>query len=445
MIVDLLLTNGKNSHSIAIREGRIHSLGETPSARRVIDLKGGVVRPGFIDAHVHLLHHGRLKLELDLTGVRTQDELTRRVEAYAKTRPAGTWIYGSGYELDEPPRVGVPDHPVWIVRKDGHSGVANARAMERVDFASIPEGGSVDRERGVFYENATVMVDRLVPHPSDEEALRLAEEEAFRFGITGVHDAAVDDAYLRLLPKLRVRMHAMYWHEKPDRVIDFLRSQPPRPGLRAIKLFMDGSLGSATAWMIDPPHGFPILKAPDVIRIAKVALETGYQVCTHAIGDRANREVLDAYEEANPQGDHRWRIEHAQHVHPDDLPRFGRWIASIQPSHRVADQRMIEERLADRRDRAYPWHGFSRIALGTDAPVETIDPRWTYRCAVERLTPERTLRGMTVDAAYAGFSDAGVLEPGRPADLAVWPEDWLSSEALLTIVGGQVVHERSFS
>jgi predicted amidohydrolase YtcJ len=419
---------------------------------------------------VHLLAYGRQKREVDLSGATTLDELVRRVTERTRERPAGSWIFGSGWELDDLPHHealsrATPDHPVWLVRKDAHSGLANARAMERVDFAAVPEGGRVDRERGLFFENATELVDRLVPEEAPAATFLAAQRDALPFGITGVHDARVDDGYLRALlsieeaRSLRLRVHAMVWDADPERMIQFMRSRPPRTGgrlaVRAVKLFMDGSLGSGTAWMLRPPRGMPVLAPAQAERVARAALETGYQVCAHAIGDRANRELLDLFERIGPPAEARWRVEHAQHVHPADLPRFGRWIASVQPSHCVADRAMSEARLSEEeRGGTYAWRRLGRLALGTDAPVDRLDPRWTFYCAVTRegwrtgdaLAPEQALRGMTADAAYAGFMEGGILAPGRPADMAVLSHDWLKippkevleSQVLATIMDGRV-------
>ncbi len=475
---DLLLANGvvhtmdparPRARSVACRDGRIESLDETPAARRTIDLKGRTVVPGFIDAHAHLLDYGRQKRELDLSGVTTTEELVRRAAGRAKERPAGAWVFGSGWEIDPPPHhaalsEALPERPAWLVRKDGHSGLANARAMAMADLSSVPDGGRVDRERGLFYENAMLLVSRLVPDEEPAAAFLAAQRDALQLGITGVHDARVDDDYLRVLSSLdegrslRLRVHAMVWNADPERTAEFMRSRPPRTGrlsVRAIKLFMDGSLGSGTAWMLSPPRGIPLLDAGRLERTARCALETGYQVCTHAIGDRANRELLEVYERIDPPGDVRWRVEHAQHVHPSDLPRFGRWIASVQPSHCVADRAMAEARLSEEeRSGTHAWRRLGKLALGTDAPVDRLDPRWTFACAVgrggwraeDRLTPEEALRGMTAGAAHAGFMDSGVIAPGRPADLAVLSHDWLrvpaeevlSSEVLATIMDGKV-------
>ncbi|MCI0635219.1 MAG: amidohydrolase family protein, partial [Actinobacteria bacterium] len=334
---------------------------------------------------------------------------------------------GSGYELAEYPHhaklsAATPDHPVWLVRKDAHSGLANAKSME---------GGKGYPLDGVFLESEMSMIEDLIPDQSPAADFLAAQRDAMQFGITGVHDAMVDEEYLRLLRSLedgrtlRLRVHAMFWHDDPDRVIDFMRSTKPVSGrlsVRAIKLFMDGSLGSSTAWMLEPycsptpGQGIARLTAADVERIGRVALETGWQMCVHAIGDRANRELLGAYERVNPPAEARWRIEHAQHVHPADLPRFARWIASVQPSHCVADRKMVENKLGPgRSEGCYAWKRLGPLALGTDAPVERLDPRRTFTSATTRdgwqtsqcLTPAEALRGMTAGVAHAGFMDSG--------------------------------------
>lgn len=487
-MTDLLLVNGNirtmdpgrpRARSIACRNGVVESLDEAPPARRVIDLEGKTVIPGIIDAHVHLLAYGRRKREVDLTGVTDYDEVVRRVVDRAMRTTPGSWITGSGYELDGHPHhaklsSATPQHPVWLVRKDAHSGLANERAMALADLGAVPPGGAVLREQGVFLETAQSLISRLVPEESAAADFLAAQKDALQSGITGIHDAMVDEEYLRLLisleegRSLRLRVHAMVWHPDPDRLIEFMRSRKPRSGrlsVRAIKLFMDGSLGSSTAWMIEPycgsdSTGLSTLDPSDAERVCRVALETGWQVCSHAIGDRANRELLGLYERVNPPPEARWRIEHAQHVHPSDLPRFRRWIASVQPSHCVADLKMVERRLGPGRyEGCYAWKSLGRLALGTDAPVDRLDPRWTFTCAVGRggwrpsqaLGPEEALEGMTSGAAYAGFMESGILAPGRPADMVVLSDDWLScspeavmgSEILGTLMDGRVGYQSS--
>jgi predicted amidohydrolase YtcJ len=344
--------------------------------------------------------------------------------------------------------------------------------MELADLSVLPPGGVVLREEGVFLEHAQSLISRLPPSDSPAATFLAAQRDALQSGITGIHDAMVDEEYLRLLisleegRSLRLRVHAMFWHEDPKRLIDFMRSRKPKSGrlsVRAIKLFMDGSLGSSTAWMTEPycgsdSKGVSTLDPKDAEQVCRAALETGWQVCAHAIGDRAIRELLDVYERVNPPDQARWRIEHAQHVHPSDLPRARRFIASVQPSHCVADRKMVERRLGPGRyEGCHAWKSLGRLALGTDAPVDRLDPRWTFTCAVTRdgwmpeqcLSPLEALEGMTRGAAYAGFMESGVLEPGRPADLAVLSDDWLacrpesvmSTEVLATLMDGRIGYQ----
>lgn len=461
---DLLLKNGlirtmdparPVARSISFKDGKVEALDVEGDAKRVLDLRGATAVPGFIDAHAHLLMLGRKSRELDLSG--DEAAILARVAARAKELAPGAWITGQGWDAPllslAALNAAAPEHPVWLLRKDAHSGVANDRAMAAVGFA---------RPGGLFLEADTLLVERAIPRESAAADFLAAQKEAIRLGVTAVHDAMVDEDYLRLLRSLeegrslRVRVHAMFWDENPDRIIDFMRARPPLSGARlsarAIKLFLDGALGSSTAWMLDPARGVGRLDAKAVERVARAALETGYQVCAHAIGDRANRELLEAYERVAPAGDVRWRIEHAQHVDPDDLPRAARWIASIQPAHAIADRALMEAKLGPReRAGSYAWSKLGRLALGSDAPVDRIDPRWTFYCATTRegpeaLSPERALRGMTADAAWAGFMEGGVLAPGRPADLAILSHDWLTvppkdaldGEILATLMDGRV-------
>ena len=470
-MTDLLLVNGlvrtmdparPTARSIACSDGRIESLDETPPARRVLDLAGATAVPGFIDAHAHLRWIGRRGRQLDLTGVSAPEELVRRTAERARALAPGTWVVGFGHELRGPAPAGLsselPEHPVWLVRKDAHSGLANARAM------ALAEAPPEARETGVLAEEEMRRIERVLPPEPRAADLLAAQREAIPLGLVGVHDAWVDEEGLRALQglddgrSLRLRVHAMAGIDDPDRLIEFMRSRPPRPGarlaVRAVKVFMDGSLGSGTAWMLDPPRGTRRTTPETLERIARAARETGWQLCVHAIGDAANRAVLDVFERVDPPAEARWRIEHAQHVHPDDLPRARRWIASVQPSHRTADAPLLEGLSAREREGSYAWTRLGRLALGSDAPVDRFDPRWTFWCATagegERLSPDAALRGMTADAAWAGFMEGGVLAPGRPADLAIlscdWltasPEDVLRSEVRATLRDGRVAFQK---
>jgi predicted amidohydrolase YtcJ len=429
-VIDLLLRNGlirtmdperPTARSLACAGGKVVALDVDGPAKRVIDLEGGTLVPGFVDAHAHLRMLGARRRELDLSDVADEAALLARVAARAKELPAGEWITGGGWALPAPPSLAAldaaaPAHPLWLARKDAHSGVANSSAMARA-------GARADG--GLFLEAAMAGIEGKIPRSAAADILA-AQKEAIPLGVTSVHDAMVDEEDLRVLRSLdegrslRLRVHAMFWDPDPERQIDFMRSRPPLSGerlsLRAIKVFLDGSLGSSTAWMLRPARGVARIDPGTLERVARVAAETGWQLCVHAIGDRANRELLDVYERVAPPPEARWRIEHAQHVDPDDAPRLSRWIASIQPSHAVADRPLVEARLSPREvEGSYAWSKLGRIALGSDAPVDRLDPA------------ERALRGMTADAAWAGFQEVGVLAPGRPADLAWLSRDWLAS------------------
>lgn len=477
-MIDLLLANARIltqdpsrpvARSAACRGGRIESLDETPPASRVLDLGGCTVVPGFIDAHLHLREIGRTLRGLAIGGVASAAELARRTAERARSAAPGEWIRGWGHEVPfDADALGdldaaAPRNPVWLVRKDGHSGLANSRAM---DLAGVRA------PRGRFAEDEMLRVEAAAPPGNAAEDLLAAQKEALRLGITGVHDARVDDETLQALQgleqgrSLRLRVHAMYWNPDPSRIEALISRRAPftasggfgqggRLSLRAVKMFLDGSLGSGTCWMLRPPRGGPVAAPRDVERVARTARERGWQMAVHAIGDRANRELLSIYERVAPPPDARWRIEHAQHVAPEDLPRFAPWTASIQPSHAISDRAMAMERLSGEALRgSYAWTAFPRRALGSDAPVDRLDPRWTFACAIGRqgwsdggaLDPESALRGMTADAAAAGFMEGGVIAPGRPADFAVLSCDWTRSGAeavlrgsvLATIMDGRI-------
>jgi hypothetical protein len=477
-VIDLLLVNGRIltqdpsrpvARSAACRGGLVESLDGTPPASRVLDLGGRTVVPGFIDAHAHLREIGRKLRGLPIEGAATAAELAGRIAGRAASAAPGEWIRGWGHEVPfDADALGdldaaAPRNPVWLVRKDGHSGLANSRAMEQAG-ARAPGGR--------FVEDEMLRVEAAAPSGTAAEDLLAAQKEALRMGITGVHDARVDDETLQALQgleqgrSLRLRVHAMYWNPDPSRIEALISRRSPftasggfgeggRLSLRAVKMFLDGSLGSGTCWMLRPGRGGPVAKPEDVERVARVARERGWQMAVHAIGDRANRELLSIYERVAPPPDARWRIEHAQHVCVEDLPRFAPWIASIQPAHAVSDRSMALARLSDAELRgSYAWTAFPRRALGSDAPVDRFDPRWTFACAVGRpgwpsggaLDPESALRGMTAGAAAAGFMEGGVIAPGRPADFAVLSCDWtregadavVGSSVLATIMDGRI-------
>lgn len=488
----------------------------TTSRTEVIDLKGAVVVPGLTDSHAHLEGLGRMLDEVNLLGVPSFEALSEKVAERAARSTPGEWILGRGWDPGYWPGRRFPGHgslsrltpnnPVWLKRKDGHSGLANQRALEIVGIGRNtpdPDGGQILRDdqgnpTGVLTEHAMQLVERCLPKPTTSDYQRwftLAQEECAKHGLTGVHDAGITAGALEALKvmvreeMLGIRLYGMFWAPDVDHIARFAQKQTPfvrfgREGLltlRAIKLYMDGSLGSRSAWMLNPYLdaggsdyvGLNLLPVEKLVEIGQEAVLRGYQVCTHAIGDRANREALNAYETILSElveGDHRLRIEHAQFVHPADIPRFGELgvIASVQPSHAVADMRMVTERLGPAgHPGAYPWRRLvdtrARVPLGSDFPVEKASPLWTLYCAVTRqdaagrppggwmpemcLTPREALLGMTREAAFASFQedDLGTLASGNLADMTILSHDVLTlqtgdilrTEVLGTVIGGK--------
>jgi predicted amidohydrolase YtcJ len=385
-------------------------------------------------------------------------------------------------------------------------GLANRRAMEVAGIdrsIADPPGGEVLRDAageptGLLVDNATALVERRIPggRRTAAELILAAQERCLRAGLTGVHDAGIGpaeiEAYERLAADGRLRLR-VYGMAQGSLGPDWLRAHRPRTGerftLRAVKLMADGAMGSRGAWLLEPyadrpedaagkPYvGLPVQEPRFVRAVAMACLENGWQVCTHAIGDRAIRETLDAYEEvlrAAPGADHRFRIEHAQNPHPDDIPRFARLgvIASMQPSHAASDMRWAEARVGPERVKtAYAWrqflHSGARVAFGSDFPVEDENPLQGMHAAVtrqdregkpeggwlpgERLGREDALRLFTIEAARAAFEEdeKGSLEPGKLADFVVWthdvvacePRDLLVAGPRAVVIGGEVVRE----
>ncbi|MFA6030009.1 MAG: amidohydrolase [Elusimicrobiota bacterium] len=474
-MVDLLLKNGlirtldparPLARSVACADGRVAALDEDPPAARVVDLQGATAVPGLVDAHVHLLWLGRRRLELDLAGVRDGVELLRRVAQRARTLPPGAWLRGGGHELREPPPArelseAAGGRPVWLLRRDLHSGLASTRALELAGpaLAGAP-AGTVRAGGTLLVEEAAALMERVAPRPGAREAFLTAQKEALAAGLTAVHEAWVDEESLADLRGmdadggLRLRVHAMVHDGDPARLAAFLRANKPTAGkrlvVRAAKLFLDGSLGSRTCWTSDPPLGGPRLSDAAFSEVARAALAGGWQLCVHAIGDLAVRQALGVYERLAPPPELRWRIEHLQHVHPSDFPRLPRWLCSIQPGHCADDLAAARGALcAALAEGTHAWRRMGRLVLGTDAPVAPLDPRRTFHGAVTgggrpetALRPEEALRAMSADASWAGFSEAGILAPARPADLTVLERDWLEcrpDEVLAGRVLGTVI------
>jgi hypothetical protein len=529
---DLIVTNARiytvdDGHPIAdamaVRGGKVQFVGSTGAAMalrgastRVIDLAGRTVIPGMVDAHGHVDNLGLALRTVDLTGTTSYDEVIARVAARAKTAPPGQWIIGRGWDQNdwgdtrfptqEKLSAAVPNNPVYVTRIDGHAGLANAAALKAAGVTAQtkdPEGGHVERAAdgspaGVFVDNAQGLVERVIPQPTRAEVkseVQAAIAEAQKFGLTGVHDAGASAQVLDIYEELgkagalNFRLYAMISDDSAT-IARWLARGPLVAGygntlwVRSIKLYADGALGSRGAALLDPyadnagTNGLLVSRPEHIEAVAERALKAGFQVNTHAIGDRGNRIVLDAYEQALkavPVADHRFRIEHAQIINPDDIPRFAALgvIPSMQASHQTSDMYWAGTRLGSTRLLgAYAWRSLldngSIIPNGSDFPVEQVNPLISFHAAFSRqdahnwppngwypeqkMTREEALRSITLWPAMAAFQESlmGSLTPGKLADFVVLdqdimrvaPEQVLATRVLATYVGGKAVYER---
>jgi predicted amidohydrolase YtcJ len=511
---------GRVEGSLAVRGGRIVYLGPDAGAAplrgprtRVVDLAGRTVTPGLIDAHSHLAGLGQALAEVDLTAVPTYDEVIRRVREAASRVPAGTWVYGRGWDQNRWPgkafpthealTAAVPGHPVWLTRVDGHAALVNAAAMRLlgIDAATKdPSGGRFLRDAaghpsGVLVDNAMDVREKLPAPPAAEvqRQLTAAARHCLAFGLTTVTDMGVGQGQIDAYEALKKAGHlplraALFLTDNRELLDRWLQRGPEidpdaRLSIRGVKLYADGALGSRGAALLEPysddPDNMGLLVTPgdhmeDVSRRAAAA---GFQVGIHAIGDRGSLVALDAMERAlgGPRPEARFRLEHTQVVRVQDLERMAKLgiIASMQPTHATSDMPWAEERIGARRlERAYAWRKVlndgGRLALGSDFPVESADPRLGLYAAVtrqdlqgkpaggwlpsERLTREEALRGFTLDAAWSLFLDkeVGSLEVGKRADLTVFARDVMAVpeaeiprvDVDMTLVDGAVAYER---
>ena len=516
------------AEALAVEDGRVAAVGSDaellaryPDWPRV-DAEGRTVVPGLIDAHAHLMGLGQYLTQVDLVGTASKAEVIARVRAFAEGLPEGAWLMGRGWDQNDWPAApdgshpfptrhdldaAFPDRPVWLRRVDGHAGWVNTAALRAVGFdpeapaPAAPEGGAIltdeaGRPAGIFLDSAEDrLIEAAVQAPSEaelEERLRRALETTVRYGLTGVHEAGVGRDTLALYERFiregrfPIRNYAMLNEQLLSWACGGEGLPAPDDHLRvqSVKFYMDGALGSRGAALLEPysddVHNEGLLRMPPEVFRAAVerAMRCGLQVSTHAIGDRANRVVLDAYEAAivaTGGGPGRHRVEHAQVVALDDIPRFAALgvIASVQPTHATSDMPWAEDRVGPARVRgAYAWRRLldagARLALGSDFPVERVDPLLGFYAAVtrqdaegrppggwypdQRLTREEALRGFTLDAAYAAFmeDEVGSLEPGKWADFAVLSADVmtipapeiLDTEVVATYLGGEKVYER---
>ncbi len=535
---DLVLYNGKVvtldssntvAQAIAVQGDRILAVGSNKqitklanSKARVIDVHGALVIPGLIEGHAHFLSLGNALLNLDLSKVHTWQDIVDSVARRVKEAQPGEWILGRGWhqeKWDKLPRPLVegypvhtklsavsPNNPVILTHASGHAVFVNQKAMELAGITAKtpdPEGGRIVRDKqgrptGVLLENAEDLVWKVYyknHHNSEAQRLKAAQkamEECLRNGITSFHDAGESfeniDFIKRLADqgKLKIRLYVMILEPNghlKDKIDQYKMIGYANHFLtvRAIKRYMDGALGSRGAWLLQPYSDMPnsvgmnVTPLDSLLQTAELAIDHGFQLCTHAIGDRANREVLNIYEtvfkEHPDKKDLRWRIEHAQLIHPADLPRFARLgvIASMQGIHCTSDGPWVPARIGDKRakEEGYLWQSLwmsgAVVTMGTDAPVEAVDPMANFFALITRrmkngryfypeqcLTPEQALQAYTKNNAYAAFEEniKGTLEPGKLADITVLdhdiltvpPDQILKTKVLYTIVGGKIMY-----
>jgi predicted amidohydrolase YtcJ len=537
---------------IATRGDRIVAVGSAADMvkelkpKRVVDLAGKTVVPGLIDAHVHLLSLGVARLTLDLVGTKSEDRVADLVRERVGASEPGQWIRGRGWDQNEWRSRQFPSHeildrvapnnPVYLMRVDGHAAWVNKKALEIAGITSKtpdPDGGRFLRDArgnptGVLIDNAMEVVGKFLPPPSDkemEEAIGRAVQECLSYGLTCVHEMGVEEegieTYKRLIDagNFPFRVYAALsapgetWEKYVEPDSSGSRQGPligyggSRLWVRAIKLYIDGALGSRGAALIEPysdepdNRGLTVMSEGDLRKAVDEALANGFQVCTRAIGDRGNNIVLNIYEaalQAHAAKDPRLRIEHAQVLAPNDIPRFHELgvIPSMQPTHCTSDMYWAEARLGPTRVRgAYAWRSLLNTGViipgGSDFPVESPNPLFGIYAAITRqdhqgkprnaddvraffqlsaegitdtsafdggwyasqkMTREEALRAFTAWAAYAGFQEdlLGSLERGKLADFVVLSKDIMTVPPLeilnttveRTILGGSEVYRR---
>jgi len=498
---------------------------------KVFDLKGKTMTPGFIEGHGHIMGLGYNEMQLDLMDVKSYDEMVERVrEAVAKAQP-GQWILGRGWHQDrwdvKPEKMvkGLqthqqlsavsPNNPVFLKHASGHAGFANAKAMQMAGVNQLSvealrrnteEGGEIIRDElgnptGLFNERAQQLIAQHIPENTEEtdtQALELAIKACLRNGITSFHDAGAARNSIALFKKFKeqnkldIGLYVMVTGFDPPLVYEHFRNGPIIDSLgnltiRSVKLNCDGALGSRGAWLLEPYSdrpdfsGMATLSMDTVAKIAREGLKYGFQICSHAIGDRANREILDRYQAAfneNPDKakDVRFRIEHAQHLAPSDIPRFAQLgvIPAMQANHLSSDRPWAIDRLGEKRikEGAYMWQSLlksgAKIVNGTDVPVEPINPLASFFASVtrqtlkgepeggfepaEKMTREQALRSYTLDAAYGAFEEKikGSIEVGKLADFTIFDQDimtvpdaeLLKTQVMATVVAGNVRFEK---
>ena len=520
---------------VGVQDGKITYVGDESGITnkvgdktQVIDLQGRIMTPGWIEGHGHFMGMGYNKLQVDLMSARNYQEVVDMIDSAAQNSEPGQWILGRGWHQSKwspQPDTMIkgfpthhklsavsPDNPVYLRHASGHAGFSNAKAMEIAGIRNLQiedapvvvgEGGEIIRDElgnptGVFNETAMSLITKYIPESSlvmDMQALKLAIDECLSHGITSFQDAGVSQKTIDLYRNavddgtMTIRMWAMLSGDDQQLLANWFASGPEvgygdnHLTIRSVKMYMDGALGSHGAWLLEdyrdrPGHfGHSTTPIDSLKYVAQRAITSGFQVCSHAIGDRANREVLDRYQqifEMYPEQalDARFRIEHAQHITASDIPRFAQMgvIASMQAIHLSSDRPWAIDRLGIDRivEGAYVWQKLLQsgavVINGSDVPVEPIDPLASFYASItrktldgkpedgfeadQRMTRYQALKSYTLDAAYGAFEEdiKGSIEVGKLADFTVFSSDImkipapeiLDTKVDYTIVGGKV-------
>lgn len=501
--------------AIAVKGDRILAVGDdmakyTSDSTKIIDAKGAALIPGLIDSHGHVADLGESLETLNLRGITSEREIVEKVRQAAKTAKQGEWIRGRAWDQnlwdkkEFPTAAGIseaaPNNPVYLTRVDGHAAWVNNKAIEIADINAAtpdPAGGKIVREAngkpaGVLVDRAQALVARKIGESTAEtieNRIKLALAECARLGLTTVHDAGASEAavnaYHRLAANNAMAARVYVMIGGPGKLWDSYLAKGPEIGdfvtIRSIKLVSDGALGSRGAAMIDPysddraNRGLLITNRATIRTIAEQAIANGFQVNTHAIGDRGNRTVLEAYGDVlKGANDKRFRVEHAQIVAPVDFPLFKKYsvIASMQATHATSDMPWAETRIGKERLKgAYAWQTFLKLGVhlpnGSDFPVEEPNPMFGLYSAItcmkqdgtpangwfptQRLSRREALKSWTLEGAYAAFEEnqKGSLEPGKLADFILLSDDVMTmpeaniwkTKVTMTFLGGRIVYE----
>ncbi len=522
--VDLIVHNGvvysvDSSFTVheafAIKDGIFVAVGSSQEilnqfdSDSVIDAGGKAIYPGFYDPHSHFMGLGSKLDAADLIGTTSYEEIITRLKEFRATHPERAWLLGRGWDQNDwkdtrfPDKTlldqAFPDVPVLLTRVDGHASLVNSKAIElaQITAKSTAEGGLVvvknGQPTGILVDRASQLVSRVIPNSTKEEKqqfLQAAEKSCLSFGLTTVSDAGLDREDIDLIDEmhkngtLKIRDYAMI-RISPENLDHYIAKGPyqsDRLTVRSFKIYADGALGSRGACLLqpyadDPSTGFLLASVQELDEFASRIAASDFQANTHCIGDSANRLMLDLYGKyLKGPNNRRWRIEHAQIVSEVDVPKFGKYsiIPSVQPTHTTSDMYWADERLGPNRIKtAYAFKDLLKqngyIALGSDFPVEFVNPLFGFHSAVARtddknfpeggfqmenaLSREEALRGMTIWAAYSQFEEKtrGSIEKGKFADFVILEDDIMKAplqkirqiNVLRTVIGGESLYKKA--